>query len=117
MTRPNTRYSNALATPSRYSLLETPTNSTTTAENRHLNRESLISTITLSPLANDSDKSQIFGLSPRENISSVTHEDIGEDGQLQRLRLWRHDALVQHQFVAAAFIGDKIFSRTSELFL
>lgn len=47
-------------------------------------------------------------------------EDEGEDdstdyewGMVDRMRLWRHDALMQHLYETAAFWGDKILSWTS----
>lgn len=36
-------------------------------------------------------------------------------GIVYRMRLWRHDALMQHLYETAAFWGDKIVSWTSEL--
>ncbi|KAL6940884.1 hypothetical protein ACO0QE_004802 [Hanseniaspora vineae] len=32
----------------------------------------------------------------------------------EKLRLWRHDALMQHQYITAGFIGDKVFSITKD---
>lgn len=41
---------------------------------------------------------------------------IGEEplSRAERLRLWRHDALNQHHYETAEYIGDKILSMTSE---
>jgi anaphase-promoting complex subunit 6 len=39
-------------------------------------------------------------------------EDI-EWGMVDRMRLWRHDALMQHLYDTAAFWGDKVLSWTS----
>ena len=36
-----------------------------------------------------------------------------EWGMVDRMRLWRHDALMQHLYDTAAFWGDKIVSWTS----
>ena len=36
-----------------------------------------------------------------------------EWGMVDRMRLWRHDALMQHLYETAAFWGDKILSWTS----
>lgn len=33
---------------------------------------------------------------------------------IERLRLWRHDALLQHQYETAEFIGDKIYTLTDD---
>ena len=41
-------------------------------------------------------------------------EDAHEWGVVDRMRLWRHDALMQHLYDSAAFWGDKIVSWTSE---
>jgi anaphase-promoting complex subunit 6 len=40
--------------------------------------------------------------------------DDGEWGMIDRMRLWRHDALMQHLYETAAFWGDKILSWTSK---
>ena len=37
-----------------------------------------------------------------------------EWGMVDRMRLWRHDALMQHLYETAAFWGDKIVNWTSE---
>lgn len=34
--------------------------------------------------------------------------------QAEKLRLWRHDALMQHQYKAAEFIGDKVLALTDD---
>ncbi|KAG6329921.1 hypothetical protein ID866_9170 [Astraeus odoratus] len=38
----------------------------------------------------------------------------GEWGMVDRMRLWRHDALMQHLYETAAFWGDKILSWTND---
>lgn len=40
-------------------------------------------------------------------------DDDAEWGMVDRMRLWRHDALMQHLYDTAAFWGDKIVSWTS----
>lgn len=40
--------------------------------------------------------------------------ELEEWTMLDRMRLWRHDALMQHLYETAAFWGDKILSWTSE---
>lgn len=42
-------------------------------------------------------------------------EDLGQDDwtMVDRMRLWRHDALMQHLYETAAFWGDKVLSWTS----
>lgn len=40
-------------------------------------------------------------------------DEDGEWGVVDRMRLWRHDALMQHLYETAAFWGDKILSWTS----
>jgi hypothetical protein len=48
------------------------------------------------------------------------YEDEGEDDEefewdaVDRMRLWRHDALMQHLYETAAFWGDKVVSWTRE---
>ncbi|TFK75155.1 TPR-like protein [Pluteus cervinus] len=41
-------------------------------------------------------------------------EDDTEWGMVDRMRLWRHDALMQHLYETAAFWGDKIMSWTND---
>lgn len=46
-------------------------------------------------------------------------EDEDEDGEgswnmIDSMRLWRHDAIVQHRYDTAAFWGDKILTWTGE---
>jgi hypothetical protein len=46
----------------------------------------------------------------------VLVDDEGEEehswGMIDRMRLWRHDAMMQHLYSTAAFWGDKILSWT-----
>jgi anaphase-promoting complex subunit 6 len=60
------------------------------------------------PLANDT--TDVF------QESDVDEDDDSEYewGMVDRMRLWRHDALMQHLYETAAFWGDKIVSWTSE---
>ena len=48
-----------------------------------------------------------------EGITDEQDEEV-EWGMVDRMRLWRHDALMQHPFDSAAFWGDKILSWTSK---
>jgi anaphase-promoting complex subunit 6 len=41
-------------------------------------------------------------------------EESYEWDTIDRMRLWRHDALMQHLYETAAFWGDKLVSWTSE---
>lgn len=40
--------------------------------------------------------------------------DIGELSSIERLRLWRHDALMQHLYSTAEFVANKIYSLTGD---
>lgn len=60
------------------------------------------------PLANDT--TDVF----QESDDDADDEDEYEWGMVDRMRLWRHDALMQHLYDTAAFWGDKIVSWTSE---
>lgn len=62
------------------------------------------------PLANDT--TDVFQDSDLEE--SDESEEEYEWGMVDRMRLWRHDALMQHLYETAAFWGDKIVSWTSE---
>ena len=57
------------------------------------------------PLANDN--TDVF-----QDSSDEVDEDV-EWGMVDRMRLWRHDALMQHLYDTAAFWGDKVLSWTS----
>ena len=59
------------------------------------------------PLANDT--TDVF----QDSEEDADDESEYEWGMVDRLRLWRHDALMQHLYETAAFWGDKILSWTS----
>ena len=44
-------------------------------------------------------------------------EEDGDWGIVDRMRLWRHDAMTQHLYETAIFWGDKILTWTSTLFV
>jgi anaphase-promoting complex subunit 6 len=70
------------------------------------------------PLANDT--TDIFQDSldvTRETGDDEYEEKEREWGMIDRMRLWRHDALMQHLFDSAAFWGDKILSWTSNSYV
>ena len=48
-------------------------------------------------------------------LSQVLTAQSQSSSQVQRLRLWRHDALVQHQYETAAFVADKVWHITGML--
>jgi len=52
-------------------------------------------------------------------VEEVNGDPEGEDevhtwGMVDSMRLWRHDAIMQHLYETAAFWGDKILSWTGE---
>lgn len=58
-----------------------------------------------------------------DNVSGTLRNDAaqgtggpGEEpiSRVQKLRLWRHEALLQHQYLTAEYIGDKILSMTND---
>ncbi|KAF9234137.1 hypothetical protein BU15DRAFT_90109 [Melanogaster broomeanus] len=59
------------------------------------------------PLANDT--MDVF-----QDSEAAQEPDDGEWGIVDRMRLWRHDALMQHLYETAAFWGDKILSWTND---
>lgn len=61
------------------------------------------------PLANDN--TDVF-----QDDDDMRGDDTEEasPGIVDRMRLWRHDALMQHLYETAAFWGDKIVNWTSE---
>ncbi|KAI0648950.1 TPR-like protein [Trametes meyenii] len=60
------------------------------------------------PLANDT--TDVF----QDDADDEDDEDEREWGIVDRMRLWRHDALMQHLYDSAAFWGDKIVSWTND---
>jgi anaphase-promoting complex subunit 6 len=60
------------------------------------------------PLANDT--TDVF----HDSEDDADDESEYEWGMIDRLRLWRHDALMQHLYETAAFWGDKILSWTND---
>ena len=63
--------------------------------------------LTRHPLANDT--MDVF-----QDTEVEGELEEGEWGMVDRMRLWRHDALMQHLYETAAFWGDKILSWTSK---
>lgn len=71
-------------------------------------------------------KSSATGRHPLATDNTDVFQDHGDDegidgepeayewGMVDRMRLWRHDALMQHLYETAAFWGDKVVSWTSE---
>lgn len=64
-----------------------------------------------------------LGVSVQEGESEDEEDDEeGEEGEeedwgiVDRMRLWRHDAMSQHLYETAIFWGDKILTWTSTLF-
>lgn len=49
---------------------------------------------------------------PRATRSSITPQQ--PLSQVDRLRLWRHDAIMQHHYHSAEYIGDKILALTND---
>ncbi|KAF8962716.1 hypothetical protein BDZ97DRAFT_1662459 [Flammula alnicola] len=66
------------------------------------------SSTTRHPLANDT--TDVF----QDFEDDADDEDEYEWGMVDRMRLWRHDALMQHLYDTAAFWGDKILSWTND---
>ncbi|KAF9466498.1 TPR-like protein [Collybia nuda] len=60
------------------------------------------------PLANDT--TDVF----QDSEDDADDESEYEWGMVDRMRLWRHDALMQHLYETAAFWGDKIVSWTND---
>ncbi|KIM22962.1 hypothetical protein M408DRAFT_332630 [Serendipita vermifera MAFF 305830] len=71
---------------------------------------------------NPADKSEVIGnftvesIDPEESGEYTDDEDDDEDtwGMVDRMRLWRHDAMAQHLYETAVFWGDKILAWTKE---
>lgn len=90
------------------------------------------STLTISPLVptrrrdlfhtttpNEGNRSRIFGSStPASSLNKVVQQqdivDTEDVTQADRLRLWRHDSLMQHHYKTAEYIGDKVLALTQD---
>ena len=46
--------------------------------------------------------------------ASTTDIDVSELSSVERLRLWRHDALMQHMYGTAEYVGNKVYSITGD---
>lgn len=69
-----------------------------------------------------------LGFSVQESETEDFQDDEDEEGDddddddddwgiVDRMRLWRHDAMTQHLYETAVFWGDKILTWTSALFV
>jgi anaphase-promoting complex subunit 6 len=63
------------------------------------------------PLANDFQDSED---ADDDDVDEGENTNGYDWSMIDRMRLWRHDALMQHLYETAAFWGDKILSWTSE---
>ncbi|BFZ62290.1 anaphase-promoting complex subunit Cut9 [Saitoella coloradoensis] len=111
-----TLHANALATPTGPPRNDPPHAQFTPPHFKALANHN-ISTLTISPLAAPSVVSAIqTSIDSPANISngSFLGGKRGAPSRVERLRMWRHDALMQHQYEAAAFIGDKLLSMTGD---
>lgn len=88
------------------------------------NRSVLASSPQRSPRRHKKGKSSLGRTHPLANDTTDVFQDSEDDaddeseyewGMVDRMRLWRHDALMQHLYDTAAFWGDKILSWTSTL--
>ncbi|CUM62711.1 uncharacterized protein PRCAT00000267001 [Priceomyces carsonii] len=68
-----------------------------------------------------SNHSLFFNLdrASQQHLNDSGNQQQGQDEiepltQAEKLRLWRHDALMQHQYKAAEFIGDKVLALTED---
>ncbi|GLB40557.1 putative anaphase-promoting complex, cyclosome, subunit 3 [Lyophyllum shimeji] len=95
---------NSLADPNRSVLPASPLRS---SPRRHRKAKESLSRQP-HPLANDT--TDVF----QESDDDRDEESEYEWGMVDRMRLWRHDALMQHLYETAAFWGDKILSWTND---
>lgn len=47
-------------------------------------------------------------------VTTLNEIDLTKLSSIERLRLWRHDALMQHMYTTAEYIGDKVYSITND---
>jgi anaphase-promoting complex subunit 6 len=98
-------------------------NSSTMSPNQSLALDPNRSMLSASPLRSTPRRQRQRDRHPLANdTTDIFHEsDIGEDdeeyaewGMVDRMRLWRHDAMMQHLYDTAIFWGDKVLSWTSK---
>ncbi len=79
-------------------------------------RKNASSQNTTHPLANDTTADVFLANETEyEEEEEAEEEEEIEWGMVDRMRLWRHDAMMQHLYETAAFWGDKVLSWTSTL--
>ncbi|KAF9565181.1 TPR-like protein [Agrocybe pediades] len=87
------------------------------------NRSVLTASPQRSPRKHKKGKSSLGRAHPLANDTTDVFQDSEDDaddeseyewGMVDRMRLWRHDALMQHLYDTAAFWGDKILSWTND---
>ncbi|KZS94278.1 TPR-like protein, partial [Sistotremastrum niveocremeum HHB9708] len=109
------------------SLLSAGTRSPTITRQQALALDPNASLLYTSPRFHKRTKKTASTLPPEHDVFSASQgtatvpntqeEDEGEDldwGPVDRMRLWRHDAMMQHLHETAAFWGDKILSWTND---
>lgn len=67
---------------------------------------------------NDQSSQTSFNNSTNDNIADLDQSSsspfLQPLSQAEKLRLWRHDALMQHHYETAAYIGDKVYALTND---
>ncbi|KAI3406617.2 CDC16 [Candida oxycetoniae] len=99
----------------RKELFRTPPNQTTTTTSKQSNK--------IFETPGSSTKSSFFNLdrtsTSNNNLASHNRSDESLSQAdlltpIEKLRLWRHDAIMQHQYKTAEFLGDKILDLTTD---
>lgn len=108
--RRKTSHASSSATPTNHCV---PLNAEGSTSNRFQDPHQ--STLTISPFANI----YVHEGSPAvSTCASYSHASLFNTlhthSRIERMRLWRHDALVQHQHETAVYIGDKILALTND---
>lgn len=64
--------------------------------------------------ANTSAHSTLNGVPTHQMTPGANGTSINDVSAADRLRLWRHDALLQHHYKTAEYIGDKVLALTND---
>ena len=81
----------------------------------YVNNMTIDSVIDNNTNSNNNDKPLVTTLTTNSApVTTLNDIDITKLSSIERLRLWRHDALMQHMYTTAEYIGDKIYSITND---
>ncbi|OLL22910.1 Anaphase-promoting complex subunit cut9 [Neolecta irregularis DAH-3] len=105
----------SLATPSGFGPHDGPSTGLRFAPQGLSNLQS--STLAISPITSHSSRTH---RRPDSSFGGLSHIDVHsttdeiQSTHIDRLRMWRHDATMQHQYESASFVGENILDMTGD---